>query len=273
MNLPSSFIFSQSGLGAYAACPRRFQLRYVSEGAWPAVPCEPLPEQERRLDLGRRFHHLVRQHLSGISPEALRRSAEEEGLALRRWWRAYLDHPLPGLPNDRRTEVTLSVPMGAHRLQATYDLLALAGDRAVVVDWKTERRRPGREELLRRLQTRVYRHLLVRAGDALAGGPFAPEQVSMIYWFAEAPERPEVLAYDAAQHDEDGRYLSGLISEVETATVFPTTSDEGLCRHCVYRSLCDRGVTAGAEEEGEWEEAREADSGEGDEPADGTESG
>ena len=273
MNLPPSFVFSQSSLSTYAACPRRFQLRYASEGAWPAVPCEPPQAQEHRLDLGRRFHHLIRQHLSGLSPEGLARAVAEEDAELRRWWRAYLAHPIRDLPEDRRTEVTLSAPVGGRRLQATYDLLALAGDRAVIVDWKTERRRPGREELLRRLQTRVYRHLLVEAGETLVGRRFAPEQVRMIYWFAETPAQPESLPYDAAQHAEDRRYLSDLTSEIASEAVFPMTADERLCRMCVYRSLCDRGVTAGAEEEGEWEVEWGADLSEGDEGGDGTESG
>jgi hypothetical protein len=149
------------------------------------------------------------------------------------------------------------MPMGTHRLLAKYDLLALERGRAVIVDWKTERRRPSREELLRRLQTRVYRFLLVEAGATLVGSPFSPGQVTMVYWFAETPAQPEVLAYDAAQHAEDGRYLSALIAEIEAETAFPMTSDETRCRLCAYRSLCDRGTEAGAGEDVDVEEDEE----------------
>jgi CRISPR/Cas system-associated exonuclease Cas4 (RecB family) len=249
MTLSSPFVFSQSNLSAYVECPRRFQLRYVSGQAWPAVQSEPVLKREQTIDLGHRFHHLIQQHVSGLSVNQLTRAALEEDVNLGRWWRSYLAHPISDLPPDRRPEVTLSMPMGTHRLLAKYDLLALDRNRAVIVDWKTERRRPGRGDLLRRLQTRVYRFLLVEAGATLIGSPFAPEQVSMVYWFAEAPAQPEVLPYDAAQYAEDGQYLSDLIAEIEAEIVFPLTTDESHCRFCAYRSLCDRGAGAGMQAE------------------------
>jgi CRISPR/Cas system-associated exonuclease Cas4 (RecB family) len=253
--LSPSFIFSQSSLSAYAVCPRRFELRYVSEQAW--VQGEPFLERERTLDLARRLHHLIQQHVSGLSAGQLTRAAQEEGADLARWWRNYLAHPVPGLPEDRRAEVTLSMPMGAHRLLAKYDLLALGRGQAVIVDWKTGRRRPSRDELLRRLQTRVYRYLLVEAGATLVGSPFAPGQVTMVYWFAEAPAQPEALPYDAAQHKEDGRYLSEMVAQIEAETGFPLTADESRCRPCAYRALCDRGGVPATGEDVDMDEDEE----------------
>ncbi len=255
MTLSPSFIFSQSSLSAYAACPRRFELRYVSEQAW--VQSVPFLERERMLDLARRLHHLIQQHTSGLSAEQLTRAAEEEDADLARWWRNYLAHPVPGLPEDRRAEVALSMPMGAHRLLAKYDLLALGRGRAVIVDWKTGRRRPSRDELLSRLQTRVYRYLLVEAGATLTGSPFTPGQVTMVYWFAEAPAQPEVLPYDSAQHAEDGRYLSEMVAQIEAETGFPLTADETRCRPCAYRSLCDRGAVVGMGEDVDMDDGEE----------------
>ena len=56
MPLPANFRFSQASLTDYLDCPRRFQLRYLLEQAWPAVESEPLLERERLAELGRRFH-------------------------------------------------------------------------------------------------------------------------------------------------------------------------------------------------------------------------
>jgi hypothetical protein len=133
-------------------------------------------------------------------------------------------------------------------------LLALEpGRRAVIVDWKTERKRPTRAQLVARMQTRVYRYVLVQAGAALNGQiadpqPITPDQVTLIYWFAEYPAQPEVLPYDAAQHAQDAAFLTRLVSEIATRadTEWQKTDDENRCRYCVYRSLCNRGVTAGA---------------------------
>jgi hypothetical protein len=141
--------------------------------------------------------------------------------------------------------------------------------RAVILEWKTSRKRPRRKWLAERLQTRVYPYLLVRAGSYLMknGGwrmedgewrPFQPEQIEMVYWFANFPRDPERFPYDAAQYDADGAYLASLVEEIKSLgdEDFPLTIQEQRCRYCPYRSLCRRGVRAGAldeaEDEPEW---------------------
>ena len=57
--LPPTFTFSQSSLQDYFDCPRRFQLRYIEQVAWPAVETEPMLENERRQQAGLHFHRLV----------------------------------------------------------------------------------------------------------------------------------------------------------------------------------------------------------------------
>jgi len=134
--------------------------------------------------------------------------------------------------------------------------------RAVILEWKTSRKRPQRKWLAERLQTRVYPYLLVRAGSHLLeigdGGlemedwrPFQPEQVEMVYWFANFPKDPERFPYDAAQYEVDGAYLASLIAEIKGLgdEDFPLTTQERRCRYCPYRSLCQRGVRAGSFDE------------------------
>ncbi len=256
MSLPERFQFTQSSLQDYLDCPRRFQLRYVLDQPWPAVASEPLLERERLADLGRRFHQMAQRHTVGVPVEQIAASVQDAELV--KWWRNYLNVPPSDLPSSiRRAEVTLTTPLGAHRLSAKYDLLALdPGRRAVIVDWKTERKRPTRAQLAARMQTRVYRHVLVEAGAALNGGrPIQPEQVSLVYWFAEFPAEPEVLPYDSAQHAEDIAVLTSLVDEiaVRTEAEWPKTSEEMRCKYCTYRSLCNRGIAAGTSDESDVE--------------------
>ena len=213
MTLSADFQFSQNSLQDYVDCPRRFQLRYLLRQPWPSADAEPLAEYERLLDLARQFHQTMQRHNLGLPEANLTRGMDDRDL--RRWWRNYLESPPPNLPATvRRPEATLSVPLGGHRLSARYDLLALdPGERAVVVDWKTNQKRPSSSMLTGRLQTRVYRYVLVEAGTALnRGTPLLPEQVTMVYWFAEHPAHPEVLVYDQTQHEADGEYLHGLVA-------------------------------------------------------------
>lgn len=251
MSLPPTMRFSQNSLQDYADCPRRFQLRYLLRQPWPAVQSEPVAEFERLLEQGRRFHQLARRHTLGLPEAMLTGSVDDPDL--RRWWRNYLGSPPPGLPVAvQRAEVTLSAPLGGFRLAARYDLLALdPGRRAVVVDWKTGKKRPGSAALAARLQTRVYRYVLVEAGTALNHGvPLSPEQVTMVYWFAEHPGQPEILPYDPAQHSADYTHLLALLARVvanaETGEAeWPLTPDDRHCRFCVFRSLCERGARPG----------------------------
>lgn len=259
MTLPPDFQFSQGSLQDYVDCPRRFQLRYLLRVAWPAIEAEPALENEHHLQQGAAFHRLVHQHLLGIVPERLSGSISDPDLA--RWWHNYLAAPPPHLPPSRYPESVLSAPVGGtglaghHRLVATYDLVAVdAGQRAVIVDWKTFRQRPQRKWLAGRLQTHVYPYLLVRAGRLLnAGQSLPPEQVEMLYWFANFPEAPQRFAYDVAQYHADEAYLGSLIEEIghRGDGDFPLTVDERRCRYCAYRSLCQRGTTAGTFEAAE----------------------
>ena len=265
MTLPANFQFSQASLQDYVDCPRRFQLRYLLRRAWPALEVEPALESEHHLQQGAAFHRLVHQHGLGIPAERLSSTASDADLC--RWWHNYLTQPPADLPPSRQHEIVLSAPLsgdrdGVHyRLIAKYDLLAVdPGQRVVIVDWKTSRRRSGRPWLAGRLQTRLYPYLMVRAGSYLnEERPVQPEQVEMIYWFANFPTDPERFAYDAAKYRADEGYLVSLVEKIAEDVDrlgeedFPLTVEDRHCRFCPYRSLCQRGVTAGPLDEAEEE--------------------
>jgi hypothetical protein len=132
---------------------------------------------------------------------------------------------------------------------AKIDLLATEpGQRAVVVDWKTSLRRPSRTVVSRRLQTRVYRYLAVRAGSSHNGGhPLQPHQVEMVYWYAEFGGATERFPYDSEQHAADQNFIADLVREIDahSEAIWPLTPDTRRCRFCKYRSLCERGAEPG----------------------------
>ncbi|MBI5297022.1 MAG: PD-(D/E)XK nuclease family protein [Chloroflexi bacterium] len=235
---------SQSSLQDYADCPRRFQLRYLEQLQYPAVESEPALENEKHQQEGETFHRLVQQHLIGIPAEQVGRLATSANLS--RWWENYLQADLPLDGYTTYPEVTLSAPLGAFRLVAKYDLIAVKAGRALIYDWKTYRKRPKNEWLAPRWQTRVYRALLGKAGSHLNGGqPFGPEQISMTYWFAEFPAEPAILPYNAGQFQRDWDALVKLAGEIATTASFPLTEERQRCGYCPYRGYCDRGVRAG----------------------------
>ena len=245
--LPPAFSFSQSSLQDYVDCPRRFQLRYLQQLAWPAVETEPVLENERRQKEGQFFHRLVQQHRIGLPPDRLRRLASTPTLG--RWWDNYIgsDFDLEGF--TEHSELSLSAPLGPYRLLAKYDLIAVKPtEKVLVYDWKTYHLRPKDEWMAARLQTRVYRALLVEAGASLNGGsPILPEQIEMVYWYAEFPTEPARFPYSSAQHRRDWEYLTDLIGEIDRHSHFDLTTDEKKCAYCPYRSYCNRGIQAGSD--------------------------
>jgi hypothetical protein len=247
--LPASFIFSQSSLQDYFDCPRRFQLRYIEHLLWPAVGTEPILENERRQQEGQLFHRMVQQHLVGLPVEKLTRQAKSPDLS--RWWGNYLGYKFELDGYSKYTELTLTAPAGSHRLLAKYDLVAmLPGQKALIFDWKTYHKRPKDEWMAIRMQTRVYRALLVQAGAYLNGAaPIPPEQVEMVYWYADYPSEPTRFPYSTAQYQRDWDALAGLINEIANQRFFPLTGDDKKCAYCPYRSYCNRGGKAGALDE------------------------
>jgi len=258
MSLPTDFQFSQGSLQDYVDCPRRFQLHYVRRLRWPAIETEPALENERHLRQGAALHQLICQHLAGVPAKNLGRMTTDP--ELRRWWGNYLRSDLADLPPQRYPEVRLATLVGTHRLAAQYDVIAIrSGREALIVDWKTNRKRPRRAWLSERLQTSVYPYVLVQAGAALEDGTeIRPDRVTMIYWFANFPSVPERFVYDTSQYRADGKYLLNLMDEVQErigecgdADLLPPAEDRRRCRMCRYRSLCKRGVEPGWLDEAE----------------------
>jgi len=253
------FEFSQSSLQDFTDCQRRFQLRYIQRIAWPAIQAEPARENERHIQRGERFHRLVQQFLLGVPEKKLASIADaDEDPLIPQWWQNFLECIPAHLEGARYVEVSLAARLSRFRLVAKYDLvLATPNGRVVIYDWKTTPKRPQRARLLERLQTRVYPYLLVCAGDALnAGRHIEPEQVEMIYWFAQSGQLPESLLYNRESFEQDGKFLVDLVNKIGAldAGAFHMAEDERACSYCNYRSLCRRGTRAADLNDGEAED-------------------
>lgn len=235
--------YDQTKLQDFVECARRFQLRHLLDQDWPAPAAEPLVEAERAADLGRRFHLLMERHWRGLPIQSV-------DPALAGWWEAF-QNSTPKLPGAvRRPEYTVAAMIEGQRMTATFDLLAFEpGGEAVIVDWKTARHTP-RYILDRRLQTIIYPLLLVESAPRSLGWAIAPEQVTLVYWFAAGPEpgATEVFHYSAARQAEDRRFVGAVLRRLFSMEVdaWPLTTNERICRWCQYRSLCGRGRDAAA---------------------------
>ena len=220
LELPSTFAFSQSSLQSYVNCPRRFWLAYVEQLSWPALEAQPYDELEQQLRLGGQFHQLVERAEAGLAVDLLTDGLE---YPLDEWFESYLRHRPADLPTEVvEVERVLSAPLavegGQYRLAARYDLIAVGGEgadrRAVILDWKTNKRVTRRSTLQQRMQTLVYPFVLVEASAGLPWGPLLPEQVEMRYWFTAAPAEAVAFRYSNDLHEANRERFEHLLNEI-----------------------------------------------------------
>jgi len=254
MTLPEDFLFSQSSLQDYWDCKRRFFLKHIRKLAWPSIESEPIHENEHFRLQGEVFHKMVHQFLIGIPPERL--SGMTSDILLGTWWENFLacQSDLVELEKVRLyPEITITASLEGFRLLAKVDLLSLRDNGSCLIyDWKTYRKRPRREHLSQKLQTRLYPFLLIHSGTILSQPqPLPPEKLNMVYWYANFPLQPEKFPYSFAQYQQDRQFISKLILSISRAAQsgqeqdFPLTDNPDRCLFCVYRSLCNRGIRAG----------------------------
>ncbi len=83
--------------------------------------------------------------------------------------------------------------------------------------------------------------------EAVGGHPLEPEQVMLIYWFAQFPAEPVVLPYNAMQYGADIAYLSAIMAEITACAdpIWRSSADGSHCRFCTYCSLCGHAIVTG----------------------------
>lgn len=258
MSISPSFLFTQSNLQDYTDCPRRFFLKYLRKLAWPSIESEPVQEIEHFRLQGEIFHKMAHQLFLGIPPHKITDYYIDP--LLRNWWENFLSRQ-EALINLKETrcfpETTHSAVLGSFRLLAKYDLFVINPDgKYCIYDWKTYRRRPRREQIARKIQTRLYPFLLYHSTNkSTSQRSLSPENFCLIYFYTNFPDQPERFEYSQVQYHKDLDYLSGLLNEIVQSahdhdeTAFPLTANIERCLFCTYRSLCNRGIRAGNSEQ------------------------
>jgi hypothetical protein len=255
MKLPTNFQFSQTNLQDFEDCRRKFYLKHLLHLSWPAIETEPIIESERSIELGLSFHHLLHQFLLGIPANELR--IQEQDQEIGAWWQQFQTAIVDGgnlhsawLPTTYRyPEITIVDHLRGVPLVAKLDLIAVQSNGSLqIFDWKTSHNAPRRDWMTTRLQTIVYPYLLVKAGTFLNNGePISPDQVEMNYWYPLEPDILISIPYNQKQYQADHIYLEALADTILRITEdeFILTLIEHRCKYCTYRSLCDRGISAG----------------------------
>lgn len=243
-------IFSASMLQDFADCPRRFELKYLRRQLWPAIPAEPIQKFERMMELGRQFHTLANQYFSGVPADNILHVIQDP--TLRTWFNHFTEFKQQLTAERAYSEFQLSGLIGSNRFTAVYDLIQFSGDGKIAIfDWKTSTHPPRSEQYHRRMQSLVYPVLLANNLDQLKseknGGN--NELITMTYWFPAYPENPISLEFNTQDTLENSQLIKRITDEIQKridGSDFPRTEELKLCKFCMYRSMCERGISAGS---------------------------
>jgi len=237
---------SQAQLNVWTTCQRKFQHYFCDRFNTPTSP-----DQQSSLELGERFHLLMQQRELGLDVNDLADTDKN----LQRWLLAFETTPPIMITGDRLSEhrrtLVLQVNGIDYLLTSIYDLLILGSvDRtpsAHILDWKTHQRSIAPAKLQADWQTRLYLYTLAQTTD------YAPEQISMTYWFANAaasdpqnhPQQQAVtIPYTSQQHAQTAQDLLAILTEMSQAQAngyFPQVPlGDRKCSKCDFAQRCDR---------------------------------
>ena len=242
--MTESLLLSRYKLTTFLACQRRFELRYLQKLPWPQRPLQE--KDEVVLARGQQFHQVLQRHFLGltIDPNTI---ADAQ---VRQWYLLFQNSPL-SLPNGRiLTEISLTIPIGAHLLNGRFDLLILGENdqgepTAHLFDWKTGRAQET-TKLKHDWQTRLYLAMLAEGSSALFANDadnLEPENIGITYWYVSAPDEPRTIPYATEQHAQNWADLTNLVTQIEAKIEqadWPLTEDISECQRCAYQTICNR---------------------------------
>jgi PD-(D/E)XK nuclease superfamily len=195
---------SQGHLQILETCPRKFQAAFLDSLTLPQPSLAP-----EKQELGKQFHQLMQQRELGLEIQPLLDNSPK----LQRWFQQFQNSPPPLMAGQfRQSEYPCTFALEGFTLTAVFDLLIQDGDRAQITDWKTYRRPLRAQTLQQHWQTRLY---LFMAAEVLG---YAPDCISMVYWFAESTPQHSSLSqnwlsipYSESMHQQTQAALTQLL--------------------------------------------------------------
>jgi len=203
MESSSVIRLSQTHLNLLQTCPPQFQRVYLEQLTTPMSP-----QQQERMTWGSQFHLLMQQRELGLPIQAL----VSRQPALKKSLESFLANA-PEIANLqagtwREAEHCRTLMVGEYLLTVIYDLLICYPQESKIFDWKTYLKPETPEKLAQNWQTRLYLYILAETSD------YAPEQLSMTYWFVRNHPQSVTFAYSQSQHQQTQKDLKELLGRL-----------------------------------------------------------
>lgn len=200
------FYLSQSHLQRYVKCPVEFQRVYLEQLLSLTEPTH-LAKQE----WGTQFHLIMQQLQLGLALEQI--VADEK---LKQSVQSLITK-LPDFlerrsPVESQAEYRRTLKINDFLLTIICDWVVFREETLEIYDWKTYPQPQKVDYLRHNWQTKLYLYVLAEITD------YAPEKLSMTYWFVTAGEEPQSLkfTYSQAWHQQIKAELTTLLDRLQT---------------------------------------------------------
>lgn len=199
---------NQGHLQLLSTCPPQFQRRYLEQLGGLLEP-----DRYQKTEWGKIFHHLVQQWTLGLPVKTLLEHSPEPTAQEMRIALQTLIDSVPALhlsPQERQAEHSRTLIFEEVLFTVVYDLLVMGSDRAEILDWKTYPQPTKKATVINHWQTKLYLYVLAETSD------YAPEQLSMTYWFVQSPRKVKHLTipYTLADHQRTEQDLFQLLAQL-----------------------------------------------------------
>ncbi len=230
---PHDLVLSASSLTQLDRCARLFRYLYVDRLIQPTGAALETEEQVTR---GKLLHRLIELSTRGPVTELLTTLEP----TLRLWWQSFERSPHVHPQGRVLSELPLWVQYNGWRITARLDRVVILGDKVLIYDWKTEKKRTPDRYLAESWQIRLYPFLVHRCAEQLLGKTIPPGAIEMEVWFAQFPDQPYRMAYTTAQLRVDEAALAHRLQQLESLIQrdFPLTTDTTICERCLFRTRC-----------------------------------
>jgi len=226
-----NFLYTQSSLSVFEACPYKFKLRYFQGLYWSED--EATRESFAR---GNEFHLLAERYYRRISQEKSEGTEEslvedlsrlKETYPLKDGWKYF-------------PEFDIRYNKEGVRLLGRYDLILVKPQNKIqIIDFKTNKKKLDEKIMEEALQTRIYLFLLWENYNLILENARKIRSLEMIYYQTEYPKEQIIIKYDEKKHDENRKKIKKIMKEIESfsfAKVEKTRVNH--CNVCEFRKIC-----------------------------------
>lgn len=226
-----NFLYTQSSLATFEACPYKFKLRYLQGLYWSED--EELRESFRR---GNEFHLLAERYYMGVEPQ-MTEGIEEKLLEdleilkkkypLKEGWSYY-------------PEFEIRYNEDGIRLLGRYDLILVKPQNKLqIIDFKTNRKKIEEKDMENNLQTKIYLFLLWENYNLVLENARRIKNLEMIYYQTEHPDSNFSIKYDENKHEENKKNIKKIMEEIECFSFAKLEKARVKhCNICEFEKIC-----------------------------------